>query len=61
MGGPQEWRGQRWRAGSGRFANRGGRYREYYAAKYGGKGTGKGKGTEGKGRGAEVSVICKWI
>lgn len=40
-GGPQTWRGQQYRPGSQRWANRGGRNREYFAWKYGG---GRGQG-----------------
>ena len=29
-GGPKHWRGQKWRAGSGRYANAGGKHREKY-------------------------------
>ena len=36
-GGPAKWRGQTYRPGSARWANRGGRNREYYAWKYGGR------------------------
>ena len=54
QGGPKVWKNQRFRAGSGKWANRGGwRERErraYLAAK--GKGEGpKGKGPKGKGKG----------
>ena len=60
-GGPSTWRGQPWREGSQRFAKRGGRNREYFAAKYGfgsssssSKGQGKGEGgcsSKGQGKG----------
>ena len=56
-GGPGVWRGQNWRAGTGRFANRGGKWKELYTqlARSGalsskGKGKNKAKGG-GKGSG----------
>ena len=50
--GPEVWRGQKFRQGSNRYANRGGKQRAYFAAKYGGsKGGGKGGGGKGKGGG----------
>ena len=64
-GGPSTWRGQPWREGSQRFAKRGGRNREYFAAKYGfgsssssSKGQGKGEGgcsSKGQGKGDSSS------
>ena len=42
-GGPSTWRGQQYRHGSGRWGNRGGKYREYYKMLYSGKGKGKDK------------------
>ena len=49
VGGPSSWRGQPWREGSQRFAKRGGRHREYYAAKYG---RGSGSSSKGQGKGS---------
>ncbi len=43
-GGPQQWRGQKFRESTGKWANRGGQWRDYYNSKYGAKGRGKGKG-----------------
>ena len=54
---PSTWRGNRWREGSQRYANRGGdpvRNAAYaaaaHAAKMKGKGKGKGKGSGGKNK-----------
>ena len=71
QGGPDSWRGQQWRQGSGRWANRGGKnaawYTAYYKAKAqgpeavkrfldeSGKGSGKDKGS-GKGKDKGKSV-----
>ena len=49
-GGPRTWRGQAFREGSQRWANRGGANREYFAWKYGGGRGGK-KGGKGGGKG----------
>jgi hypothetical protein len=53
-GGPSSWRGQQYRPGTGKWANRGGRQKEYYTWLYSGKAKGKGKdkgkGKEGKGK-----------
>lgn len=49
---PSTWRGQYWREGSKRYANRGGQSREYFAQKYG-KG---GKSRDCSKRPAEVPV-----
>ena len=46
QGGPSTWRGQRFRHGTQRWGNRGGKYREYYKLLYSGKGKGKGKGKD---------------
>jgi hypothetical protein len=32
---PDVWKSQKWRTGAGRYANRGGKHREYFAQKYG--------------------------
>ena len=50
-GGPEVWRNQRHRAGSNRYANRGGKQRAYFAAKYGGKSSSSGYQGKGKGKG----------
>ena len=60
QGGPDVWRGQKWRKESGRFANRGGKYRELYAqlARSGAltaKGKGKGKNDKQKSKGGMES------
>ena len=34
QGGPEEWRGQRYRASTGRWANRGGKWRDWYGGLY---------------------------
>jgi len=34
QGGPETWRGQRFREGTGKWANRGGQWREYYRGYY---------------------------
>jgi len=51
-GGPQLWRNQAWRESSGRWGNRGGKNKEAFAAKYGGKarssGSSSGKGSKGE-------------
>ena len=50
----ETWRGQHWRPGSERWANRGGVNREWWAAYYKAKGKSKGKGKsqeKGKGKG----------
>ena len=49
-GGPQTWRGQVFRPGSQRWANRGGANRDFFAWKYGG---GRGKGRGGKDGGGK--------
>ena len=47
------WRGQHWREGSGRWANRGGRNRDWYRAYYAGAHSTKGKDGNGKGHGGK--------
>ena len=54
-GGPSHWRGQVYRPGSGRHANRGGQWREHYSelARQGllpNQGKGKGLPNQGKGK-----------
>ena len=50
-GGPEVWRNQRYRAGSNRYANRGGKQRAYFQAKYGGQSSSSGDQGKGKGKG----------
>lgn len=52
-GGPRTWRGQAFREGSQRWANRGGANREYFAWKYG-RGRGGKKGGKGGGKGGKA-------
>ena len=66
-GGPKTWRGQQYREGSGKWANRGGKWKDFYSKKYGpggwawkcepgdkGKGKGKGK-SQGKGKSSDAA------
>jgi hypothetical protein len=50
---PQVWRNQKWRATSGRYANRGGKRQAEFAALFAAKGKSKSQGGEGKGKGPE--------
>ena len=57
-GGPRTWRGQNFRWNKGTWANRGGKNREFFNAKYGGgrnkgsyKGCDTGKGDKGSDKG----------
>ena len=66
-GGPKTWRGQNYREGNGKWANRGGKHRKWFTAYYKAKTSGKldeflaehGKG-KSKGKGSQQDkCTCK--
>ena len=52
QGGPQTWRGQQYRPNTGKWANRGGKWKDWYAQYYS-MGKGKGKTAKGKYKGGK--------